>query len=381
MPRGSSSSVREPLAQREYMFELTGHCVIYDNPIPQYRSRHAYFSGVVMLANGELLAMYSVGEAFESSDHHVCISRSKDNGRTWEFQGPLHADARRGTGMMKPTLLDDGRLIALGYAFYRDDPDSFLNRETGGLPPGPNLVSYSSDNGRTWSLPSPMHLSRPELLEISGPCIRLHNGELLAVGTPLTQWDGTRPSGHVGVALRSTDHGGTWDDTGIYFRHPTITPLEARLCQMADGRVVAIVWALDEKNGRSLNNFIAVSADAGRNWSDPIDTGLPAQASNLLPLHDDLLLSIHAHRESEPTGVVARVVQLAGSTWTSLSQTTVWDGATAARVTGFKNMGAQVKFGQPALLSLGDGEYLAYHWAIEAGQGKILGHHLRLAAR
>jgi sialidase-1 len=280
--------------------------------------------------------------------------------------------------MMKPTVLNDGRLIAVGYAFYRDDPDGFLNPETGGLPPGENLVSYSEDDGRSWSLPAPMELSRPELLEISGPCIQLRNGELLAVGTPMTQWDGTRPSGHVGVALRSSDHGRSWDDSSIYFDHPTISPLEARLCQMADGRVVAIAWALDEKNGRSLNNYIAVSEDNGRSWSRPIDTGLAAQASNVLALQGDLLLSIHAHRESDPTGVVVRVVRLAGESWTVLSQATLWDGAAAARVSGFKDMGAQVKFGQPALLSLGDGQYLAYHWAIEAGQGKILGHHFRL---
>jgi hypothetical protein len=47
-------------------------------------------------------------------------------------------------------------------------------------------------------------------------------------------------------------------------------------------------------------------------------------------------------------------------------------------VTGFHDMGANLKFGQPALLALGDGEYLAYHWSIEHGQGRILGHRIRL---
>jgi hypothetical protein len=36
------------------------------------------------------------------------------------------------------------------------------------------------------------------------------------------------------------------------------------------------------------------------------------------------------------------------------------------------------KFGQPALLKLRTGEFLASHWCIEDGQGKIRSHRLRL---
>lgn len=361
--------------------QVLGHVTVYENPIPLYRSRHGYFPGIVKTQDGELVALFSIGEAFESNDHHVCVSRSKDSGRTWEFQGPLHPDSPRGTGMMKPTVLSDGRLIAIGYAFYRDDPDTFLNPETGGLPPGKNLISFSEDNGRTWSLPRAMQLSRPEILEVSGPCIQLHNGELLAVGTPMTQWDGTRPSGHVGVALRSSDNGQSWNDKTLYFQHPSISPLEARLCQLSDGRVVAIVWALDEKNGRCLNNYVTVSHDDGHTWTEPLDTRVDAQASNIHPLRDGMLLSIHAHRESEPTGVVVRLIDFSRNRWKPLAETTVWDQALAAKVTGFRDMGQKVKFGQPALLQLGQDEYLAYHWAVEGGQGKILGHRIRVVTR
>jgi sialidase-1 len=192
-------------------------------------------------------------------------------------------------------------------------------------------------------------------------------------------WDGSRPSGHAGVVLRSSDGGRTWNDQTLYFDHPSITPLEARLCQMADGRVVAIVWAFDEKRGASLNNHVVVSHDEGRTWSRPLDIGIAAQASNLWPLDGERLLSVHAHREAEPTGVFVRVVDFAGDRWRTVSEASVWDRASAMKVTGFRDMGTNLRFGQPALLGLGDGEYLVYHWAIEGGQGRILGHRIRLS--
>jgi len=377
------ASTRHDLATRPEALEVielvAGNIVVYDNPIPALRSRHAFFPGMAAVPSGDLVAPYSVGEAFESDDHRVHVSRSRDKGRTWQHKGPMNIGARNGLGSMKPTLLDDGSVLAIGYAFYREDPHILVNATTGGLPAGADLLSVSRDDGKTWSLPEPMTLSRPELLEISGPAIQLRDvGDVLAIGTPLTRWDGTRPSGHVGVLLRSEDRGRMWDDRALYFNHPTITPLEARLCQMESGRLVAIVWAFDERAGRGLNNHIVISHDEGRTWSDPCDIGIAAQASNLLPLANDRLLSVHAQRESDPTGVVVRVVDLANDRWTTLAECNVWGRAAAMKVTGFGDMGTNLKFGQPALIDIGAGEFLVYHWAIENGQGRILAHLIRV---
>ncbi len=374
--RTSSASPRTKAAADR--IEVIGHSVVYENPLPTRRSRHAFFPGIEKLRSGELLACFSMGEAFESNDQQVYTARSSDGGDTWTPAQPLNPQSKRGLGAMKPTLLNDGSLICLGYSFYRDDPEVLTNPQTGGLPPGDNLVSFSRDDGKTWTIPARMKLSRPELLEISGPCIQSRNGNLLALGTPMVQWDGTRPSGAVGLLLRSTDRGQTWNDQTIYLQHPSFTPLEARLCQMADGRIVALAWALDEKSGNSLNNHIAISHDDGQTWSKPIDIGIAAQASNLIPLEGDRLLSIHAHRESEPTGLIVRIVDLAGDRWHTLHETMIWSGSGPRKVTGFSDMGAMIKFGQPSLLSLGRGEYLAYNWSIESGQGRILAHRLRV---
>lgn len=357
---------------------VTDHYTVYTNPIPSLLSRHGYFPGMERLPSGRIIALFPIGQAFESADQRIHVTRSDDNGRTWTTPTLLHQQMKPGLSCLKPTLLDDGSLIAVGYTFYHTAPDVLANPQTGGLPPGQNLISTSTDAGQTWSLPRRLAHSRPEVLEISGPAIQTRSGDVLAIAYPMLPWDGNRPSGHVGILLRSKDRGRTWDDRTLYFNHLQISPLEARLTQLADGRIVAIVWALDEKSGQCHNNQVVVSSDDGKTWSDPIDTKIAAQASNLTALDGNRLLSIHAHRQSEPTGVFVRIVDFTNNQWKVLAEAPLWDRAPALQVKGFADMGANLKFGQPSLLRLSEREFLAYHWAIENGQGKILAHRVEL---
>ena len=77
---------------------LIDHHTVYDNPVPNLRSRHAYFPDLVALPSGELLALFMLGEAMEATDGTTMVSRSADGGRTWELQGPLHERPANGAG-------------------------------------------------------------------------------------------------------------------------------------------------------------------------------------------------------------------------------------------------------------------------------------------
>ena len=57
--------------------------VVFRNPNAHISSRHAYFPSAIPLGNGEILVSYNTGEAFESEDLRVHLSRSSDGGRTW----------------------------------------------------------------------------------------------------------------------------------------------------------------------------------------------------------------------------------------------------------------------------------------------------------
>ena len=358
---------------------------LYSNPIPHVRSRHGFFPGLVELASGDLLALFVIAEAFEAANGTTWVSRSADRGRTWTLEAPLY-DKRRlpteTTDSLKPLRLADGTLVATGYRFFRENPEQGISLpETGGILPGEDIVAFSGDEGRSWTEPAVIPRSRPELAEISGPAIELQSGELLAVAGLYPLPDGTHPSGMQGVVLRSADHGRTWTDRAPFFQSPRILAYEPRVCQLETGTLAALFWAYEPSTGEHHPNQVVFSHDAGHNWSAPVDTGHRGQASNLIPLGGTLVASIHAHRGEDP-GIYVRIVNLAGSLWRPLAEQVVYGQGTLRQTRagqGSAEMFASLRFGQPSLLRLSDGEFLATHWVIEDGQGKIRLHRLRLS--
>jgi len=56
--------------------------IIYENPLPQLRSRQSFFPSLCQRQDGVLAAVFAMGEAFESVDSTSYISFSDDGGKT-----------------------------------------------------------------------------------------------------------------------------------------------------------------------------------------------------------------------------------------------------------------------------------------------------------
>ena len=334
----------------------------------------AWFPGIVKLPTGRLLVTFSMGNDFEG-EHRMGYSVSDDNGNSWHYAGYMF----RGiiSAGMKPTLLKDGSLIAVGYKFDLVDGE-LVNRATGGLAPGGNYTAFSNDNGKSWSMPQKIATGLPEVLETSGPCLQLANGDLLSACTPFPRWDGSMPSCRKGYILRSCDNGRTWHKDSIFFQTEkgNIAPYETRLVQQPDGRIVIMIWCLDEAAGKSWNNHAVYSDDNGKTWSSPLDTRMPAQASNIYPLSDNTLLAVHCVREGD-CGVFLNRAGIVDGKWETLESTKIWNGASADTIGSLSDMGDNLKFGQPSLIHVKEDNFLIIHWAMSGKKGKILGHRVK----
>ena len=136
------------------MKQISSH-IIYENPLPQLRAVNSAFPFLCQLKDGRILAAHQMGQAFESVDGTTFLSESTDGGVTWSKPWQAHDKSGETVPLNdngKVIQLADGRLVMLGYQFFRENPDLPLgNPETGGLLPDEIYFCISEDDGRTWS--------------------------------------------------------------------------------------------------------------------------------------------------------------------------------------------------------------------------------------
>ena len=353
---------------------------IYDNPLPQLRARNSAFCYACQLEDGTLLATHQIGEAFESVDGTTYISESCDGGRTWSEPRKAFDKSNEKipiTDNGKISRLSDGKLVILGYEFPRPNPDLPLgNPQTGGLLDDSVYFSVSVDNGKTWS----EHYAIPNKwvchTEASAPLYELKDGSWATPITGFPDWEGKPYARNCGRLLRSFDKGNTWNDDTVCmeFDGDTVTCYEQRLCQTTDGTLVVIGWNEDTKTGKRLNNHVTFSFDNGKTFTKPVDTGIGGQASSLLALDDNKVLSIHAiRRDTDKPGIYACIADINGGKWNVISNECVW--SPNVPIIQDKKMAevfAFLKFGQPSCIKLNDGKILLTHWVCEEGCYKTL---------
>lgn len=351
---------------------------IYDNPLPQLRSRHSAFPYICELADGTLLGSHWLGEAFESVDCTAYISTSKDKGKTWSeprrmFNSKI--DGLTTSDSCKLTRIGEHKLIALGYACVRNNPDLPLaNPETGGLVDSLVFFSISEDDGKTWSERKEIKCFWGRHVEASAPITVLADGSWATPITGFDDWEGNPTGAKQGRILRSYDEGKTWSDDVICMDFGTddITCFEQRMCQLENGSIIVISWNENVKTGERYNNHYSISTDNGKTFSKPIDTGILGQASSVCAIGGNKLLSIHAfRRDTDTPGIYGCIVDMSDGKWNILEKQLLWVPQTPIfKETNMAEIFSFLKFGQPAAIKLQDGTILMTHWCCENGQYK-----------
>ncbi len=364
--------------------EAISSSVIYENPKPMLRASNAAFPFLCQLQDGRILSMQQIGQAFESVDGASFLTESRDGGNTWSAPWRAFRPAVRPMSeCAKATLLPDGRLIALGYGFFRDDPELTIgNPETGGLLDDVIFFSLSEDGGKTWSDPKAVDCAWGNHVEASAPITVLQDGSWATPITGFAKWDGKPAARNCGRLLRSFDQGKTWNDDAVCMAFPgdQVTCFEQRLCQLEDGTMIVIGWNEDMVTGERYHNHVTFSHDGGKTFSDPVDTGIGGQASFIMALEGSRVLTLHSiRRDTDRPGIYACIADVSEDGFRVLEQELVWEPDCPV----YKNkhvaeIFAFLKFGQPGAIRLADGDILMSHWFCQEGMYKTCATRIRL---
>ncbi len=358
---------------------------IYDNPLPQLRSRQSAFPFIAECADGTLVALHTIGEAFESVDTTTYASFSEDGGKSWSAPTPVFDRSRYTrpvSDCCKPTAMPDGRLIAFGYAYYRDNPDYPLgNPETGGLLDDFIFYTISEDNGKTWSAPSEVKCAWGPHVEASAPITVLKNGSWVSPITGFPDWDGVATGPMCGRLMRSDDNGRTWSDDAVCMEFDAqVTCYEQRVCELDSGTLINIAWNENTESGERMDNHYTVSDDGGKTWSKPISTGIRGQASSVCAIGGERLLALHAvRRDTDRPGIYACIVDFSDRTWNIVEKEVIWEPSMPmVKDTKMAEIFSFLKFGQPGAVLLSDGDVMMSHWCCENGAYRTVATRIRL---
>ena len=343
------------------IIEIADTGIVYGNPMPQLRSRHAYFPTAVQLDDGDLLVGMNIGSAFESLDMRSYVSRSSDQGNTWseprqifqpdQSKHPVSTSCRIGK-------LDDGTLIGWISLFDRTREDHGLaNPKTDGFCRTNFATIRSADGGDTWSAVEPVDLPVDwRHFEICAPPYQTEKGRLLVVTHPFPDWNGRlSPWGQDGKAFLSEDRGWTWTDMVHVFGEPEeeFSFNEMALTRLTDGRILAVSWAIDHRTEKKVANRMATSQDGGRSFENQRLAPLQGETCRPLGLEDNQLLAVY--RRTDQCGLWAHLAKIEGNDWKPIDEKLLWGGNVIGSRTDLDSKFAQMstlRFGCPAVLRL-----------------------------
>jgi sialidase-1 len=349
--------------------------VLYRNAKPHVRSVHAYFPSAVALPDGEMVAVYVLGEAFEATNLHTHLARSSDGGRTWVHHGricPVLADGRLTTESARLSVTPEGELVAILVRADRTahPEEGLTNPENLGFVPTEILITRSSDAGRTWSEPAVVHppLVGPSF-EICSHITLLSDGRWLWPTSTWRDWEGNLPNGNRMVAFLSRDQGQTWPDyvDVMSSAEGNLIFWESKIVELAGGRLLAVAWCHDEASSSDRPNQFALSDDGGATWTPPESTGLSGQTMTPAVLSGDRVLCVY-RRMDEP-GLWANLAHLEGDRWLNEACRPLWGHQSIDGVTrtddGPVAMFHTLRFGAPCVTRLPDGSLYVAFWCYE----------------
>ncbi|GMV92384.1 MAG: hypothetical protein AMXMBFR82_21620 [Candidatus Hydrogenedentota bacterium] len=351
--------------------ETTG--LVFRNPVPNVRPRQAYFPSVVELPNREILAAFELGSAMENVDVRLHLARSGDGGATWSEPVVVfeyERDEKPVSTLGRMSRLKDGTLVAVILLCDRSRHEEGLaNPVTEGYVETTFAIIESTDGGRTWSAPRiidpPIDWS---VFEICSPILEVSDTRWMLPTSLWKDWDGNCPHGMKAVTLISDDRGRTWNRCVDVFNQwdQHVTSWEQKQTRLSDGRWLAMCWAHDYTNAKSLPNRYAFSSDDCFSYSLPSVAPLNGETCTPLALPDNRVLFVY--RRFDQRGLWAHLAEFEGETWKPLADAPLWGADRALYGKDSTNKLEEMRtlrFGFPQCVHLSDRAIFVAFWCVE----------------
>lgn len=347
------------------MIELVSEGVLYRNPFPMIRSRHAWHPTLVDLGGGEWVCAFDLAEAAEAHDYGTHVSVSHNDAATWSTPERIVpvGEPPRSTTLRLSRLRDGSLLFAGAHHHARSENQGRLNPSTFGYI-DMDLVTVGGSPGN-WDAPAivdPPLAGTP--FETCHSVLELSDGRLVLPTCTWMNWDGSAPHGMKGVLLVSHDHGATWPEaiTTMDAWERRVTHFEQSVVELDDGALLAIAWAYNVDTGATEPTPYAIAPD-GQNFTHHGLTGLNAQTAKLLHLGGNRLLC--AYRRHDERGLWIAEVEIVGTEWRTISTRSLWNGA-ASGMAGERAASEELsglRFGFPQMVLRSDGDVQLVFWA------------------
>lgn len=253
------------------------------------------------LLNGDILVGYTSTVAHHTSTTgEAVLKRSTDNGVTWGSEVTIYDDPTLFVTVYGLGQASSGRLFA---TLWKDDPAVSGS--------GRALISYSDDNGATWSAPVDVTSTAGFTREGygAGPVVEAPNGTLLVTveGHNTGQSFGTDERS---VVLRSTDNGATWGSP-VIAGDPSTTGrpyYESKLL-----RINSRIWCFHRTGNTSGDIYSNYSDDNGATWSLPMAQFAMIAAPSAIRMQSGAI--VIAGRKNTTGRAVVEVSVDNGTTW------------------------------------------------------------------
>jgi sialidase-1 len=347
--------------------------LIYRNPKAHVFSKQAYFPSVIVLNNGELLASFAIGEAFEAVNSDTYIVRSKDMGETWSQPVKLIEKDKNNllSDYARLAMMPDGSVIANVVRSHRESypGEGLANPVNIGFVPTDLMIVRSKDLGNSWGKPE---LITPPLIgpsfEMCSPVVPLDDGRLLWPTSTWRGWDGYCPNGMKMVTLVSHDKGKTWPEFIDVMNRSTekIIFWEGKIVELPDKVLLAVAWAYDEGQGKDLPDQYTLSRDGGKTWMTPASTNIMGETMAITKTPDGKVLAVY--RRMDKPGLWITIARIEGENWINETDIPLWGVQEKSLTNKSDNMVQdfnELRLGAPCITILPDKSVYIAFWCYE----------------